>query len=189
MLRRVKACSGVDHTHDRVRVLGVDDWAWRRQQHYGTMLMDLERRRVVDLLPIRSAGSFARWLETHPGVEVITRDRSKLYADGGRFGAPRAVQVNDRYHLLANLSRAVENDVRQLQLQARLDLSSGLRRSPPSRESRRLRCRQARYERYLAVAELTRQGDTQLAIAAKIGLAASTVAAWQHAAVGGGIPR
>jgi hypothetical protein len=181
ILRRITAPSGLDHTDERVRVLGVDDWAWRKQQHYGTILMDLERHRVIDLLPVRSAGSFYKWLLNHPGVEVITRDRSKLYADGARFGAPRAVQVTDRYHLLNNLSRAVENDVRHLELQASLDLSKGLRPSPPSRESRRLRCRQARYQRYLAVVELSRRGATQLAIGAKLGLAASTVASWQHA--------
>jgi len=81
ILRRVTAPSGLDHTDERVRVLGVDDWAWRKQQHYGTILMDLERHRVIDLLPVRSAGSFYKWLLNHPGVEVITRDRSKLYAD------------------------------------------------------------------------------------------------------------
>jgi transposase len=75
-----------------VRVLSVDDWAWRKQQRYGTMLMDLERSQVIDLLPERSADSFARWLGLHPEVEVITRDRSSLYADGGRQGASSAVQ-------------------------------------------------------------------------------------------------
>jgi len=180
VLRRVTAAPTRTDTV-AVRVLGVDDWAWRRRQHYGTMLMDLERCRVVDLLPVRSAGSFAQWLLVHPGVEVITRDRSTLYADGGRFGAPRAVQINDRYHLLANLSDAVESDVRELELQAGFDQARGLRPSPPSRESRRLRCRQARYERYQAVMNLTRRGETQLEIAAKLGLGPSTVSNWQHA--------
>jgi transposase len=76
-----------------VRVLSVDDWAWRKKQRYGTMLMDLERSQVIDLLPERSADSFARWLGLHPEVEVITRDRSSLYADGGRQGASSAVQI------------------------------------------------------------------------------------------------
>ena len=82
ILRRVKSTSG--HLQEgKVRVLGVDDWAWRKQQRYGTMLMDLERRRVVDLLPVRSAASFAEWLRLHPGVEMITRDRCGLYAGAG----------------------------------------------------------------------------------------------------------
>ena len=84
-----------------VRVLSVDDWAWRKKQRYGTMLMDLERSQVIDLLPERSANSFARWLGLHPEVQVITRDRSSLYADGGRQGASSAVQITDRYGLKA----------------------------------------------------------------------------------------
>jgi hypothetical protein len=71
---------------DDVRVLGVDDWAWRTHQRYGTMLMDLEKKEVVDLLPVRSVASLRSWLEHHPGVEVIARDRSSVYAKGGRRG-------------------------------------------------------------------------------------------------------
>jgi transposase len=82
-----------------VRVLSVDDWAWCKKQRYGTMLMDLERSQVIDLLPERSADSFARWLGLHPEVEVIARDRSSFCADGGRQGASSAVQITDRYHL------------------------------------------------------------------------------------------
>jgi hypothetical protein len=67
ILRRVTAPSGLDHTDERVRVLGVDDWAWRKQQHYATILMDLERRRVINLLPVRSADSFYKWLLNHRG--------------------------------------------------------------------------------------------------------------------------
>jgi transposase len=97
-----------------VRVLSVDDWAWRKKQRYGTILMDLERSQVIDLLAERSAESFARWLASHPEVEVITRDRSSLYADGGRRGASSAVQITDRYHLVSNLSEAVQHDIQQL---------------------------------------------------------------------------
>jgi hypothetical protein len=87
-----------------VCVLSVDDWAWRKKQRYGTMLMDLERSQVIDLLPVRSADSFVRWLGLHPEVEVIARDRSSLY--GGRQGASSSVQITDRYHLVSNLSEA-----------------------------------------------------------------------------------
>jgi len=168
-------------------VLSVDDWAWRKKQRYGTMLLDLERSQVIDLLPVRSADSFAEWLGSHPEVEVITRDRSTLYADGGRQGAPSAVQITDRYHLVSNLSEAVERDIQQLQIDARKQLAQGETREPAKTnrltliEARRQRCRQARYQRYLAVQELRRQGQTQLQIAEKVGIGAETVARWLNA--------
>ena len=99
----------------KVRALGVDDFAFKKGNAYGTILVDLERRRVVDLLRERSTESVASWLREHPGVEVATRDRSHVYRQGISEGAPGAVQVADRWHLLHNFSLVLEDFLLQKQ--------------------------------------------------------------------------
>ena len=79
-----------------IRVQGVDDWAFRKGQHYGTILVDLERRQVVDLLPDRDGESLANWLKKHPEIEIISRDRAGNYREGIKVGAPQSIQVADR---------------------------------------------------------------------------------------------
>jgi transposase len=110
ILRAVKRVN-VDTGGVSLRVVGVDDWAWKKGQTYGTILVDLERSGVVDLLPERSAESFAAWLAQHPEIEFISRDRQGLYADGARSRAPQAQQIADRFHLALNLSAAVEQEL------------------------------------------------------------------------------
>jgi transposase len=92
---------------------------------------DLEQVRVIDLLPDRSARGFAAWLGGQGDVEIISRDRCGLYADGARQGAPAARQITDRHHLVTNLAEALERDVQRLQIEARTE--RGVARAPMSR--------------------------------------------------------
>lgn len=90
------------------RVLGIDDWAFRKGRRYGTLLVDLERHRPVDVLPDAQTETVAAWLRQHPGIEVVSRDRSSEYIAAITQGAPQAIQVADRWHLLKNLGEALE---------------------------------------------------------------------------------
>jgi transposase len=179
------------------RVLGVDDWARRRGQTYGTILVDLERRRPVDLLEDRTAPTFAAWLKDHPGIAIISRDRGGAYADGARQGAPKAVQVADRFHLLGNIGDALERVLARHHGDLRVAAAAvdraiaeagetrgpdpepvastppprrGITRAQQDREARRSR-RVARYE---AVVDLHRQGASLRTIAHAVGLSRAT---------------
>jgi transposase len=106
LLRRVKQLA-----HDSTpppRFVGIDDWAWRKGQRYGTIIVDLERSDVVDLLPDRDPETVKDWLNEHPGVELVSRDRWADYIQAAAEGAPDARQVADRWHLLKNLREAIE---------------------------------------------------------------------------------
>ncbi len=106
LLRLVRAAP--PPTAGPVRVLGVDDWAKRKGRSYGTILVNLETRAVIDVLSDRTAETVAAWLAEHPEIEVVSRDRGGAYAEAARQGAPQAVQIADRFHLLQNMADAVE---------------------------------------------------------------------------------
>ena len=106
LLRRVKQFEGGSPSPPRF--VGIDDWAWRKGQRYGTIVVDLERSDIIDLLPDRDATTVKKWLDDHPGVELISRDRASTYARAAADSAPNALQVADRWHLLKNLREAIE---------------------------------------------------------------------------------
>src|SRR5262249_10522469 len=110
LLRQVKRAQSQAAARS-VPVVGVDEWAWRKGQRYGTILVDLQKGVVADLLPDRTAASFEKWLQEHPEVSIISRDRDGVYAEGGYSGAPRAQQVADRFHLVQSLMRAVQDEL------------------------------------------------------------------------------
>lgn len=90
------------------RVVGIDDWAWRKGHHYGTIICDLERSEVIDILPDREEETVTAWLKCYPSIEIITRDRAKVYRKAANAGAPQAIQIADRWHLLKNLFDGVK---------------------------------------------------------------------------------
>jgi transposase len=174
--------------------LGVDDWAWRKGQEYGTVLVDLDLRRVVDLLPDRASESFSEWLQRHPEIMAISRDRCGLYAEGATRGAPQAQQIADRFHLVLNLSatmeRVLEERSRQLILPPVPDPVAAAESAnasdhipndavavPVIPTQAQLR-RQRRLERYQQVVTLFHSGHSQVAISDALGIGRRTIRRW-----------
>lgn len=93
------------------RVIGLDDWSWKKTSRYGTIVVDLARRAVIDVLEDRGVASAANWLKNNPSIEVVSWDRCGLYAQAVREGASQAVEVGDRFHLVQNLRMAIEEQM------------------------------------------------------------------------------
>jgi transposase len=91
-----------------VRIVGIDEWAWKKGSQYGTILVDLEHRRVTALLPEREVSSSTVWFNKHPEVEIVSRDRGKIYRAAANAGAPQAKQIIDLFHLQKNFGEALE---------------------------------------------------------------------------------
>jgi transposase len=106
LLRRIKQADG--RSSGIPRFVGIDDWAWCKGQRYGTIIVDLETNSVIDLLPDRETATVKAWLEAHPGIELVSRDRASAYSKAASEGAPDAQQVADRWHLLKNVREAIE---------------------------------------------------------------------------------
>ncbi len=191
LLRRIRQSTFKEYVTPHV--LGVDDWAFRRGCRYGTILVDLERRRPVDLLPDRKAETLAAWLKAHPGVEVISRDRACAYSDGASAGAPEAIQVADRWHLLKNMGDTVQRVLDRKHAVLR-QVAKTVTASPvvPEEdnayltpairtmqltlpEQAKLQSRERRLARYNEVLALWKQGVSLRCIARQLHLSRSTV--------------
>lgn len=205
MLRTVRRA--VFPPREPSRVIGIDDWAMRRGQRYGTVLVDLERHQAIELLPDRKSDTFRDWLLQHPGTEVVSRDRANRYARGAAAGAPDAVQVVDRWHLLKNLRETLKrsaerfsheiqqaaNEVSQAKLAAKSvaplhacivteSATSAVPAAPDAPPSLHETRRARRCERYQRVHELHAQGKSQRGIARLLHLDRDTVRRFLQAA-------
>lgn len=162
------------------RVLGIDDFAFRKRHNYGTILIDLETRQPIDLLPDRESKTVAEWLKAHLGVEIVARDRSPLYAEGITLGMPAAEQVADRWHLLKNVVDVLKEFLNQHHPEfhqarqaiiSRQDSAVETVSLPSDRRTKaKAQTRARRLELYYKVQVLKKDGGTQNEIVRRLGI-------------------
>src|SRR5437764_8252988 len=181
-----------------VRVLGVDDFAWKKRFTYGTILVDLERRKIIDVLADRESATVEAWLKEHPEVEFVSRDRGKEFTKAATVGAPQAQQVVDRFHLVKNLSEVLQEilghcraEIRQAeaprpQLEKAgeeptrpLPTAATWQQRTPAHVKKVHQARQAsRDDRYTQMTTLRAQGLTQSEVAKRMGMSERAVRHW-----------
>jgi transposase len=182
-----------------VRVLGVDDWSWKKGHRYGTILVDLERHKIIGLLSDRTSATFAAWLWLHPEIEIISRDRGTDYAAAAREAAPQARQIADRFHLVRNVADILLLLLARCRAEIRtppredgaepeplppdpprtLPHPETWRQHPPGQMERAYQARQAeREDRFRQITALREQGLPFAAIAQRMGMAERSVRKW-----------
>jgi transposase len=169
--------------------LGIDDFALRRGRNYGTVLVDLQRHQVIDLLPDRKAETAKVWIQKHQEIKVVSRDRAGDYATAARQGAPQAIEAADRFHLVKNLAEAVEKAL----VPCRAELQKGLKTKEAVQsdivevpllslvtvDGQSYSAHQAqRYDRYQQAVALHKQGMIVKEIAKRVGLGRRTIQRW-----------
>src|SRR5438477_9385256 len=184
-----------DGSAGSVVYVGIDDFAFRRGYRFGTILVNLESHRVVDLLPDRRAETAARWIRQQPDLAVISRDRGGEYASAAREGAPQAIQCADRFHIVKNLTEAIQVLLARCQSEILagkkpdgtdqdeqnkpiLSIEEWRPPEPAHVEKVRSARRAGRYARYQQVVVLSRQGMATKEIAGRLGMSDRTVRDW-----------
>lgn len=185
-------------TRRAVRVLGVDDFAWKKRFKYGTILVDLQRRKIIDVLADRESATVEAWLKAHPEVGLVSRDRGKEFAKAATLGAPQAQQVVDRFHMVKNLSEVLREILGHCRAEIRqgeppvpeLEKTGEERTRPlptvatwqqrtPLQVKKVHQARQAsRDDRYAQMTALRVQGLTQLEVAKRMGMSEKAVRNW-----------
>ena len=188
VLRHLKRSVSRSDRGSQLRVVGIDEWAWRKGYRYGTIVVDLERRNVVDVLPDRSAASTEAWLRNHSQIEFIARDRDGLYADGAKRGAPQAGQIADRFHIVQNLRVSIERQLSRLERPIRganpvascvpdASRDNEKRDEKPARQAR-IAGRDLQQRLFQKVRSMYEDGATASAIALELGLHRRIVGKW-----------
>jgi transposase len=187
LLRRVMALP--TDAGGSVKELGIDDFALRRGRNYGTVLVDRVRHRVIDLLPDRKAETAKVWMQAHPEIDLVCRDRGGDYASAASQGAPQAAQSSDRFHLVKNLTEAVQKALVHCRAELHREAKGVEPDDLPAREEpacslvtsdgQSYSAHQAeRYERYQQAVMLHKQGMKTKEIARRVGLGIRTIQRW-----------